>query len=40
MERIPQKMGDSCEFNYKIINCKAKYMRTKKNVEVVFFRSS
>jgi len=37
MERIPQKMDDSCEFNYKIINCKAKYIRAEKMFKLFLF---
>jgi hypothetical protein len=36
MENISQKMDDCYEFNYKIINCKIKYIRTEKIFKLFF----
>jgi hypothetical protein len=36
MEHILQKMNDRSELNYKIINCKVKYIRTQKCLSCVF----
>jgi hypothetical protein len=40
MEHTVKKMDDCAEINYKIVNRKAKYIRTKKIFKLFFFRSS